>query len=218
VDLLVPAARRRGEPRRRLIPMTLRLVTPPTKEPIELETEAKKHLRVDGADEDAYITQKISVARGQVEGDTERAFLTQTWELRLDRFPCTERGIELPLPPLKQVNSVKYLDTTGVLQTVDPSNYSVITPLGPEADRGRIVPVFGVYWPITQYVPDAVRVEYIAGYGDNATDVPAELRSAILLRLGELYGLREPAVVGTILADTGAYDRLIFRFKSLRAA
>src|SRR5712692_3761461 len=66
--------------------MPLKLITPPTVEPIGL-SEAKAHLRVDTADDDSFILAIISAARDYAEGFTRRRFLTQTWELALDHFP-----------------------------------------------------------------------------------------------------------------------------------
>ncbi len=67
--------------------MALTLFTPPTAEPVSLE-EAKRHLRVDGNDEDVDILGLITAAREQAERHTRRQLLTATWDLKLDRFPA----------------------------------------------------------------------------------------------------------------------------------
>ena len=63
------------------------LHTPPAVEPIALD-EAKRHLRIeDGVSEDdALVGTLISAVRIWAENFTGRAFITQTWERKLDAF------------------------------------------------------------------------------------------------------------------------------------
>lgn len=63
-------------------------ITPPAIEPLSL-AEAKLHLRVDMSDDDGEINDAIGAAREDCEGETHRAFITQTWQLILDHFPGT---------------------------------------------------------------------------------------------------------------------------------
>jgi hypothetical protein len=51
-------------------------------------------------------------------------------------------------------------------------------------------------WPPTQTVPNAVRIVFIAGYGDEDTDVPEPIRSWMLTAIGALYENREVAGIG----------------------
>ena len=73
---------------RDLFDTSLRCVTPPTDEPLELD-RAKSHCNVplDLAEFDLDFIDWISAAREQVETDSERSLMPQTWELTLDRFP-----------------------------------------------------------------------------------------------------------------------------------
>ena len=63
-------------------------ITPPSIEPVTLE-EAKLQLRVDSDFDDSLICDAIQAAREDCEGETHRAFITQTWQLILDHFPGT---------------------------------------------------------------------------------------------------------------------------------
>jgi len=85
--------------------MRLRLKTAPAVEPVTLE-EAKAHLRVDGGDENALITALIATARMLGERETKRAFITQTWQMYLDK---AEAEIEIPKPPLQSIESIKLI-------------------------------------------------------------------------------------------------------------
>lgn len=169
--------------------MNLTLAAAPGLEPVDL-SEALDHLRVSGSDSDSIVEALITAAREHLETVTRRAFVTQEWELRLDAFPSCNGGlIELPLPPLQTVEAVLYVDAAGAAQTLDPSLYQVDAYSTP----GRLLPAYGTTWPATQNVPNAVTVEFTAGYGDAAADVPRPLRQALLLLVGELYESREAA-------------------------
>ena len=172
--------------------MSLSLVTPPAVEPVTL-VEAKAHLRETSSDSDTYITTLITAARSYIDGKDgilNRAICTQTWELLLDEFPDE---IAVPLPTLQSVESVKYLDSSGVLQTLSTDDYTV----DEVSEPGRIVPVDS--WPTTGDYINAVTVRFIAGYGV-AADVPTTIKQAMLLLIGHWYENREAVVVGQIPA------------------
>jgi hypothetical protein len=174
----------------------LTLVTPPTHEPLEV-VEAKEYLRVTGSAEDRLIATLIREARQQFDGPMawfSRALITQTWLLTLDQFPQIWTGmwpyadphlyppkpgitnvrqdsIVVPLPPLQSVTSITYLDNTGSQQVLDPATYVVDT----KSEPGEIYPIYGTVWPVTQYMPNAVSVTFVAGYG-NAPTVPEAIK------------------------------------------
>ena len=184
--------------------MTLRLITPPALEPVSL-TEAKLHLRVDGSDEDDLITALIVAARQAAEHQLDRALVTQTWERRFDAFPAAE--LELGMPPVQSITSVTYYDADEVLQTMDAADYALDAYRLP----GWAVPAYGTTWPSTLDTPNAVRVRFVAGYGDTASDVPEAIRQWMLMRIGTLYKHREQVVAGMSVAELpGAFvDRLL---------
>lgn len=186
--------------------MALMLVTSPAREPMTL-AEAKDHLRVDGADDDALISELISAARRQAEESTRRALITQTWRLFLDRWlmkssiardwreGVTEGAdiradpgsVEIPRPPLQQVASVKTYDESDAATTWAASNYFVDTASQP----GRLVRRTGASWPTPGRAANGIEIEFAAGYGDNPGDVPEALRQGMLLLVGHLYEHRE---------------------------
>lgn len=166
------------------------LKTAPAAEPLSLE-EVKLHLRVDHSDEDDYITALATAARQHVEGTIlNRALVTQTWNLYLDRFPG--RGqIRLPYPPLQSVTGVYYTPDGESEAEYDSSNYHVDII----SRVGRVVLKKNSSWPGDELqVVNGVRVEFVAGYGD-ADDVPETVRRAILLLTGDLYENREETIV-----------------------
>lgn len=190
-------------------------ITAPTVEPVTL-AEVKLHLRVDGVDEDALITALITAAREQAESITRRALNTQTWRLTLDRFPAI---IELPRPHLQSVDSVQYVDTDGVLQTLAADAYQVAGTSEP----ARILPAYGQSWPATRSQPEAVSITYTAGFGAAGADVPASIRQWILLYIGALYENREAfraaeRVGGVASLPTPFLDGLLANYRLLEIA
>lgn len=170
--------------------MTWKRTEDPTSEPVTVD-ELKANARIDTADADPRLATLIEVARDNVERITERALLTQTWERRLDAFPAAPVGVGLERPPLQSVTSIEYVDPDGVLQTLDPSKYTVNTFREP----GAVYPAYGETWPETRDEPDAVRVVYVAGWTE-AAKVPASIREAILRLASLWYDENAPVVVG----------------------
>lgn len=182
-------------------------------DPVLSLDEAKAHLRVDGKDEDEYITDLCAAANDQLDGADgwlKRALGEQSWRLVLDRFEhCCQgrRGarfnpqrIDLPLPPLQQVTAVKYLDMDGAEQTLDAASYRTVNC---GSEPSFIVPATGKSWPSHLCVPDAVRVEFTAGYGDGEglIKLPRNVVAAMKLLVGQWYELRTPVAVGATVAE-----------------
>lgn len=188
--------------------MALRLITAPAESPVTL-AEAKAHLAVTHSLDDTLIQLYIDAATSHLdgaEGTLGRCLVTQTWEWVADSFPASP--IRLPLPPLQSVTSVSYVDADGNTQVVDSSGYVVDSANQP----GWVVPVSG--WPATGTTPNAAIVRFVAGYGD-AADVPAAIKAAILLYVGDAYANREAA--GEALVENPAALRLTRPFKVFRA-
>jgi uncharacterized phiE125 gp8 family phage protein len=164
--------------------MQLELVTPPTEKPVSL-VEAKAHLRVEHSEEDTLITSCIAAATARIDGRNgwlRRALISQTWKLYLPWFPVA-RCIALPMPPLQSVTSIKYQDGSDVEQTFSSGSYQVVKT----EDEGYIYLKTGESWPGATFErPDAVKIEFVAGYGAAAA-VPENIKQAILIEVGALY-------------------------------
>lgn len=197
----------------------LALTTPPTSEPVTLE-EAKDHFYGTNTNQDAVTTGMIKAAREQVEDFTSRGLMPQTFTMYLDGFPGScpsfreglytaesrllvdillSRSGEITMPraPLIQngtlgIDFIKYIDTTGAQQTLDPTLYQV----DPQSDDDpvRILPSYGNVWPATRPQPNAVTVQFQVGYAD-AAHVPERCKLAIKQTLASWFEDRE-AVVG----------------------
>lgn len=181
--------------------MGLSLVAGPTQEPVTL-AEAKAHMRVAIADDDGLIAGYILAARSYVEGQIHRPIVSRLYEFTVDYgWPSKncQSWIELPMPPLRAVRSVTYVDSNGATQTLASNQYRAMTN-GP---RGVIVPEYGVSWPSVRPQTSAITVRFIGGYTDfvdtstspnysaSGPGVPDELRTAIMLHV-ELLHDRDP--------------------------
>lgn len=178
--------------------------TPSASECVTL-AEAKTHLRVDVADDDALITALITAARLDAEGRMKRTLVETTWELQLDGFP-PDGCMRLHNPPVQSVAYVKYYDSTGTSQTLDPATYVLDTASEP----ARLVRAYGQIWPDTYARPGAVQVRYAAGLpvADKAK-VPESIKAWIKLRLATLYEHREQIALGVSVAEIPFVDHLL---------
>lgn len=156
---------------------------PPVAEPLTL-AEVLAHLREDAGVNDAQVQALITVAREACENRTERTLISTPWRLTMDSFPD---AFELMQPPIIAVQSVQFVDEAGVLQTLDPADYT----LDSVSEPGYLVPAFGKEWPAVRNQPNAVTVNYTAGYGTEAASVPAPLKQWMLLAIGDMYSYRD---------------------------
>jgi uncharacterized phiE125 gp8 family phage protein len=150
----------------------------------------------------------ITAARERAELVTQRALLTQTWDLLLDGFP--EDGyIEIPKPPLVSVTYVKYTDTGGTLRTLTANtDYLVQAPAGPRCARGRVALPFAGIWPVTLDQMGAVVVRFVCGNASAAL-VPGLIKAAMLMDLANLYGDRED-----VLDEGSKIHRMYWSYRS----
>jgi len=167
--------------------VALKLVTGPVVEPVSLGN-MKEHLRiVDFIIDDDYISLLIKAARESAETFQSRSFITQTWDLFLDEFPERDPIIRVPKPPLQSVTTVKYTDASGVVQElVAVTDYQVDT----KSEPGRISPAFGMVWPVTRAVLNAVEIRFLSG-GIAAADVLEKIKMAIKQIVAHWYEHRE---------------------------
>lgn len=146
----------------------------PASEPVSL-AEAKTFLRIDSADEDALIGDLIKAARIAAEEQTGKSFITQRWQLSYDS--CPPAITYLPNGPVQSIHSVKSVNEEGAATNISASSYHLNA----------------LQELVFESVPSGhqVVIEYVAGFGDEATDVPTDLAQAILLHVARLYEHRD---------------------------
>ncbi len=185
--------------------MQLVVINVPTVEPVSLD-EAKAQCRILHNNEDTLIGMYVRAARGYVEQVLNRALLDQVLRLQLDGFPGG--ALALPRPPAISLTSVAYRDRDGVTQTLDPACYA----LELDTTGARIVPLSD--WPKTQQHPQAVTIDWRAGYGTSADAVPDAIRHAILLLIEHYYNNRGATSEGTRAVVPFSVDHLLSAYRT----
>ena len=177
--------------------MSLVVVTPAAASPLGLQT-FKDHLHITDNTEDTMLALYLAAAVRWVEAYIKRPLITRTMKQKLATFPVAGT-IELPLAPVTALTFVKYYDAAGTLVTFSDTNYWTV--LGDEDRPGLVVLKGASMWPTLQEDrPLAVEITFVCGYGAASTDVPAEIRNAILILAAHLYEARIKEVTGTIVS------------------
>lgn len=176
--------------------MVYTLVTPPAPNmPLTME-EVKQYLRVEGLEDEEYLSWRMHAVREYVEEIGNRQLLTATWALRLDCFPHCSSVIEITKCPVQSVSSITYVDPAGVTQTWAANQYQVDR----YSEPARIFPAYGVSWPDVYEQFNAVTVTFVAGYGA-ATAVPQSIKDLMLLLIAHRFENREPVNIGAVASE-----------------
>lgn len=170
-------------------------ITQPLLEPVSLAL-AKQHVRLEQDEDfdDATLAAYIAAARRWTEGHARRSWINRTMGYALDQWP-DEKFIVLPYGPVSSILSLTYTDEDDVEHTVPAGDYY----LAPRTDRL----ILKQAWPPAALrAAEAIEVQYVAGYGPAASDVPAEVVQAMLLLVGAYYENREDELAAVNVLPT----------------
>jgi len=170
--------------------MALVPISGPALEPVSL-SDAKAHLRVDDVAEDLLISSLITAARVHLEQTLGRALITQTWRLVLDAWP-SGGTVQLAIVPLQSVSAVRVFDIDGNAQVIAPTDYLVDTA----GEPARLVHNASAVFPAPGRAINGIEIDFVAGHGAAAGDVPQPLRQAVMLLVAHWYERREPVEIG----------------------
>lgn len=164
----------------------------------------KAHARIDGSADDATAGAMVAAAIARVDGEgvLGRALVTQTWA---QWSPGDVSHLPLEMGPFQSLTSVEYYDFDGFLQTATLADFRV-------ERRGWhrvLTPVPGKSWPAMQTRDDALKVTYVAGFGDASADVPQDIRQAILMLAAHFYEHREAVADAKMSAVPIGVDDLL---------
>lgn len=171
----------------------LRRTVAPASAPVTL-AEAKAQLRIDHDDEDTLLGRLIDSAATTVEEMTGRALVTQTWRLDMPA-PSGRAAIRLERAPVAALSAAVYTDGAGAEQTLALDDLRLYG----DADAPLVEPVSGKTWPAAGTDVDAMRITFVAGYGD-ADAVPEPLRQAVLLLVAHQFERREAVGLNQLAA------------------
>lgn len=173
------------------IPTSLTVVTPPETSALDL-SDLKKRLRWTHTDsEDDIIEGWVRSASAYFEEQTARPPIVTGFEYWLAGFPTV---IELPRTPVQEVSSVKYVGSDGTLVTLSTDVYELVAPQGDYCRRGWIQLKVGQSWPTVVARHGAVRVAFAAGYGDEPSEVPEQVKTTIQLLVGQYHKYRADTI------------------------
>jgi uncharacterized phiE125 gp8 family phage protein len=149
--------------------------------------EAKDHLRLTGNDELDRIIGEVDAAISWAEDFTARAIRRSQYLLSMETFQIVDHRQSIRIQGfVPSVDSIKYRDSSGSLQTVATSVYQTLkgqhsTMIREAANQS---------WPALHQFMDALQVTFTAGW--ISSDVPYQIRQAILLKLGSIHFRRGP--------------------------
>lgn len=167
--------------------------------PVSLEA-AKRYLRILSNDFDLEVEAALDAAVQTIDldddgfGGLDFPLMRQTWAMELSGFPGV---IALPFQRVSEIVSISYFPADGETQTLAPELYHLVKNVRRE---WRVVLANGGAWPSVAIRPDAVRVEFRAGF-ETPADIPADLKQAILFLLGHYYENRSAVITGTIAQE-----------------
>ncbi len=184
------------------------LTTAATVLPLSLG-EIKDYLSIPDSDDtqDAELKQALRAATNSVERYTRRTLLTTTWTMFMDRFPgrslpwwdgvrqfadteltdLTE-AIIIPKSPLISITSITANHQDGTTTIATASTYIIDLASEP----GRVALKVGETWPTDALrTINGVEVAFVAGYGPVGSDVPEDIRRALLIMIGDFHENRE---------------------------
>lgn len=169
----------------------LQCTVEPEVTPVTL-AEARTNSRIDGDCYDTELTLQIEAATRWIQEQTEAALITSTWRWTFDQFPRNRRWLDLPMWPVQSIESIEYRDASDAWVEVTAGDIVLRSNNG----RARIALAGWDAWPSAKYTPDAVRIDFVAGFGDADTDVPAVWKQAVLLLSSHWFENRQAAQSG----------------------
>jgi uncharacterized phiE125 gp8 family phage protein len=169
-------------------------IASPTYRPISIDT-AKEHLKVSGSAEDNLIGLYLDAAIRACENKLQRSIMDSAHELYAKTW---QPRISLQQYPVSTINSVKYYDDDGALQTVATGMYRVQSFRRPSVLE--FVEEFDC--PSLQEREYPVVINFNAGHAIGATG-SEEVRfisGFVLMELTDRYENRQNEVAGTSIA------------------
>ncbi len=139
------------------------------------------------SDQTVVLTRCVQAATNAAEAFLNRQLITATYTLKFDWL---HNPIVLPFPPLIAVGAtaIAYTDTSGAAQTVSDSLWEI----DKDSEPGLVLLSFEQSWPTdvrTQH--HGITITYTAGYGESPSDVPGNIRHAILMGASDLFEHRD---------------------------
>jgi uncharacterized phiE125 gp8 family phage protein len=122
-----------------------------------------------------------------------------------DSIEIVRRPVQSSLSPVV-APVITYFDANGVLQTLDPTTYTVAC--------NKITLNVGSTWPLTDRRQDCIQINYTAGYGATSDTVPSQLKLAVMFLAAHFYENRQ---IVTVAPTSEIYMTLMSLLSSYRS-
>ncbi len=174
--------------------MNITTLAEPAAEPVGL-AEAKAFLRITGAGEDGLVTELVAAARRAIEDAIGLALISRTLRVTLDGWPMvlhSRRRMTLPVRPALSLEAVR------IVRDGVPEDLTAQFSLAP----GRAARLSWVSGSLPWTGPGRViEIDYVAGFGTDASDVADSLRLAVKRMTAHIYETRHADGRPTRLPD-----------------
>jgi uncharacterized phiE125 gp8 family phage protein len=177
--------------------------------------ELKNHLRIelDETAEDDLLISLILSSTAAVEKYIQSILISSDWEYTMISLQDAEivqnnKGIlYLPLQPVQSVTGIYSIAYSGIEDEnleveIDPDSYVF------NASLGYIIRTPCYLWPSNgEYA--GFKIKFSAGYGTAASDIPSDIREAVLRLAASHYSVRSDVQVGKTINLTGIVRELL---------
>lgn len=161
-------------------------------------SDMKDYLLITYSDDDTLIDGLVTVATKLVEEHLNRALISQTL---IAYFKNYSGIVYLPHAPVQSVTTVEQISFDNTATTLTANTDYYVKGI----DDKYLEFAGNTYLPnghsrrdiLTDY---GLKVTYVAGYGDDSTDIPEPIIEAVKRTVLYLYDNREDIQVGTIVA------------------
>ena len=176
------------------------LLAGPAQEPVAL-ADARAFLKLDDTAEDALLQALITAARLHVEAVTARAMLHQSWRLVRDAWPAT-RTLALPVTPVSALSAVTVFDADDEPQALDHDAFLL--------QAGQLLLPRDI--AVAARPQLGIEIDYVAGYGSDPAQVPADLKHACLVLLAYWFEHRDAV---SVAGAPAGFDRLVAPYRQV---
>lgn len=173
----------------------------------------KEHLRLgtgfaDDGVQDTLLESFLRSALAAIEARTGKALIERTfsWSVTRWRGACEQA---LPIGPVSAVVSVTLTDRAGIEELIDAQTYV----LRPDMQRPSLVAATGTLPTIPS--AGAAKIEMLAGFGPDWSDLPADLAQAVMLLASHYYEYRHEVQYDGGCMPFGV-SALIERYRTVR--
>ena len=176
-------------------------------------SQFKEHLRLgtgfadDGA-EDALLEALLRAAMAAVEARTGKVLIEREFSWTLSHWRDASGQI-LPVAPVSAIAEMVLVNRAGDETVVEAGAYQ----LRPDQQRPRICPVSSLLPTIP--TAGSVRVRFLAGFGPDWSDLPADLAQAVMMLGAHYYEYRHETGLSGRCMPFGVTS-LLERYRTVR--